>query len=87
MKYVFRTENAIDRQGTRWLTVWRREVLDVTDTACHLGPVERAHVLEGKAAHPEWEPAIGILGSTAWVDRERMKSTGYQSKPPREIAG
>lgn len=83
-QYVFRTETSIDPQGRKLRIIWRRKLLSQTAEACHLGGVERAVCLEGQAV-TDWEPAIGLLASSAVVPLDRMQAAGYSEKAPREV--
>ena len=85
MTHVFRSEPFIAKDGGRWLTVYRREVLSASDEAIELGPVERAQVPEGEPSTPNWQTTGGLLGRGCHLTRERMKTCGYSITPPKEI--
>lgn len=85
-EYVFRSEDSIGPNGERFKIYWRRRVEEVNDNACYVSAVERAVFLEGERV-TGWDRIGGLLGRGTWLTKERMRACGYESKPPREIAG
>jgi len=83
--FVFRSEPAVAPDGTRLRVIYRRRLLGSDSNRCHLGEVERAVVVEGRPAAPDWEQTGGLLGRGCWLSRDRMKTCGYSDRAPREV--
>jgi hypothetical protein len=84
MKYVYRTEPHIARDGTRNSIIWRRRVLSETADQIELGEVERAVIVQGQPA-PPFETTGGLLGRPCRITRERYNACGYSTTQPKEL--
>ncbi|MEE4219062.1 MAG: hypothetical protein V2I48_15730 [Xanthomonadales bacterium] len=83
MTYAYRTEPYIDRDGTPRVIVWRRQILSESRKDIELGEVERAVITPGEK--PVFQKTGGLLGRPCRITRERYKSCGYTTQPPKEI--